>query len=217
MFFAILRRVLGRLWWACHSYCLMTNHFHLLIETQDESLSAGMQRLNGEYAQSFNRRHGSVGHLFQDRFFSVMVEDEAHGLEVIRYIANNPVEAGLCREPEDWRWSSHAAALGRRRAPDFLTSSWVLGQRSPARDCGSSCVIETPYGVRPCKDAETRRANWLTPTPATVRPPSASPTRFVVVHVRQTLQHAGTAGPYSAARFAIGARRTDTRSSTLSL
>jgi len=128
MFLAILRRVLGRLWWACHSYCLMTNHFHLLIETQDESLSAGMQRLNGEYAQSFNRRHGSVGHLFRDRFFSVMVEDEAHGLEVIRYIANNPVEAGLCRDAEDWPWSSHPAALGRRRAPDFLTSSWVLGQ-----------------------------------------------------------------------------------------
>jgi putative transposase len=128
MFFAIFRRVLGRLWWACHSYCLMSNHFHLLVETQDQSLSAGMQRLNGEYAQSFNRRHGSVGHLFQDRFHSVMVKDEAHGLEVIRYIAQNPVEAGLCRVAEDWPWSSHAAALGLCRPPDFLTTSWVLGQ-----------------------------------------------------------------------------------------
>jgi putative transposase len=128
MFTAIFRRVLGRLWWACHSYCLMTNHFHLLVETQDESLSAGMQLLNGEYAQSFNRRHGSVGHLFQDRFFSAMVRDEAHGLEVIRYIAQNPVVAGLCRAAEDWPWSSHAAALGLCRPPDFLTTSWVLGQ-----------------------------------------------------------------------------------------
>lgn len=127
MFFAIFRRVLGRLWWACHSYCLMTNHFHLLIETHDESLSAGMQRLNGEYAQSFNRRHGFIGHLFQDRFYSVMVKDESHGLEAIRYIAQNPVEAGLCRDPEDWPWSSHAATLGRRGTPDFLTTAWVLG------------------------------------------------------------------------------------------
>jgi putative transposase len=128
MFFAILGRVAGRLWWACHSFCLMTNHFHLLVETQDESLSAGMQRLNGEYAQSFNRLHGSVGHLFQDRFYSVMVEEQSHALEVIRYIAQNPVEAGLCRAPEEWLWSSHAAALGYRPTPDFLTTSWVLEQ-----------------------------------------------------------------------------------------
>ena len=134
MFLAILSRVVGRLWWGCHAFCLMTNHFHLLIETQDESLSAGMQRLNGEYAQSFNRRHGSVGHLFQDRFYSVMVEKEAHALELIRYVALNPVAAGLCRAPEDWFWSSHAAALGHRRRPDFLTTSWVLGQFSDDLD-----------------------------------------------------------------------------------
>jgi putative transposase len=127
MFFAILARVLGRVWWACHSFCLMTTHFHLLIETQDESLSFGMQRLNGEYAQSFNRRHGSIGHLFQDRFSSVMVARQSHALEVVRYIARNPVRAGLCNAPEDWIWSSHAATLGRRRAPTFLTTSWVLG------------------------------------------------------------------------------------------
>jgi putative transposase len=126
MFFAILSRVLGRAWWACHSFCLMTTHFHLLVQTHDESLSFGMQRLNGEYAQSFNRRHGSSGHLFQDRFFSEMVVTQSHGLEVVRYIARNPVRAGLCDAPEDWKWSSHAATLGRRRPPPFLTTSWVL-------------------------------------------------------------------------------------------
>src|SRR5688572_11261221 len=77
-FLTMVSRVTERHWWACHSFCLMTNHFHLLVETQDESLSAGMQRLNGNYAQMFNRRHGTIGHLFQDRFFSVPLTRQAH-------------------------------------------------------------------------------------------------------------------------------------------
>lgn len=127
MYYAIFNRVIGRFWWACHSFCLLTTHVHLFLQTQDGSLSSGMQRLNSEYAQSFNRRHGSVGHLFQDRFFSVIVETDSHAMDVVRYIAQNPVEAGLCRSPEDWLWSSHGHALGYRRSPGFLTSSWVLG------------------------------------------------------------------------------------------
>lgn len=126
-FLTMVGRVTERHWWACHSFCLMTNHFHLLLQTQDESLSAGMQRLNGDFAQTFNRRHGTIGHLFQDRFFSVPVTRQAHALWVIRYIAQNPVEAGIARTPEGWRWSSYGATLGLRRAPSFLVTSWVLG------------------------------------------------------------------------------------------
>lgn len=113
--------------WRCHLFCLMSNHYHLLIETRDESLPDGMQRLNLATAQSFNRRHGSIGHLFQGPYGSVPVTRSGHALHLIRYIALNPVEAGLCRAPEEWPWSSYAATLGLRKAPSFLTDGWVLG------------------------------------------------------------------------------------------
>jgi hypothetical protein len=104
----------------------MTTHFHLLIETRDESLPNGMQWLNSAHAQSFNRRYGTIGHVFQGRYASVPVTRDAHALWVVRYLARNPVEGGLAASPESWPWSSHGAALGLRRAPQFLTSSWVL-------------------------------------------------------------------------------------------
>lgn len=126
-FLATLAPVIARYAWTCHSFCLMTNHFHLLVETADESLPDGMHRLNSAHAQSFNRRYGTVGHVFQGRYYSVLVTTQGHALLLIRYIARNPVEAGMCRTPEEWPWSSHGAALGLRRAPSFLTSSWVLG------------------------------------------------------------------------------------------
>jgi hypothetical protein len=127
----------------------MTNHFHLLWETHDESLSAGMQRLNGEYAQGFNRRHGSVGHVFQDRFFSKPVVTDAHALEAIRYIARNPVEAGLARTPEEWPWSSHGAALGLRRPPTFLESGWTLSLFADDVPTAARRLRDFVNGVRP--------------------------------------------------------------------
>lgn len=105
----------------------MTNHYHVLVETPDYSLPNGMHRLNLSYAQSFNRRHKTTGHVFEAPYHSVPVTRDSHALLAIRYIARNPVEAGLCRSPEEWPWSSHPAALGLRRAPSFLTSAWVLG------------------------------------------------------------------------------------------
>ena len=90
----IFQNVVERLEWRCHTYCLMTNHFHLLIETPRADVSAGMQRLNGIYAQWFNWRHGFEGHLFDRRFGSVLVEGHAHLLELTRYIVLNPVRAG---------------------------------------------------------------------------------------------------------------------------
>jgi putative transposase len=105
--------------WQCLSYCLMGNHVHLLVETPKPTLSTGVQRLHGEYAQAFNRRHKRVGHLFEGRFHWEVVQDQPHFWNVLRYIAQNPVEAGLCRSPEAWEWSSHAAILAGA-APPFL-------------------------------------------------------------------------------------------------
>jgi REP element-mobilizing transposase RayT len=105
--FLILRdRVVRKYGWRMIAWCLMTNHFHLLIETPTPTLSAGMHRLNSEYANYFNERHRVDGHLFDRRFGSRIVETEDQLADTLRYIAFNPVKAGLCARPRDWSWSS---------------------------------------------------------------------------------------------------------------
>ena len=98
--------VFKRWGWRLHAYCLMTNHFHLLVETPEPNLSSGMQRLKSGYAAYFNERHSLVGHLFQQRFDSRLIESEEHFSETLRYIALNPVRAGLCEHPAQWPWST---------------------------------------------------------------------------------------------------------------
>jgi putative transposase len=88
----------------------MTNHFHLLVETTDPNLSTGMQRLKSEYATYFNDRFAQVGHLFQQRFGSRLIETEEYYVEALRYIAFNPVRAGLCEHPAEWPWSSFSGS-----------------------------------------------------------------------------------------------------------
>lgn len=120
-FLELLADAIEQFAWVCHAYCLMTNHYHLLIETPHADISIGMQFLNGQYAQAFNRRHGYEGHLFERRFAAEVIESDWHLLEVCRYIVLNPVRAGLCRHPADWRWSSYRATVKRARRPRFLS------------------------------------------------------------------------------------------------
>jgi len=127
-FLVILSDAVNRCSWICHAYCLMGNHYHLLIETPDANLSRGMQFLNGVYTQRFNRRHQRVGHLLQGRFKSILVEKESHLLELARYIVLNPVRAKMVRGVRDWPWSSYRATSGQVAVPDFLTISWILSQ-----------------------------------------------------------------------------------------
>lgn len=107
----MLGRVTSWFSWRCLAYCLMSNHMHLLIETPVPNLARGMQRLHGDYAQAFNRRHARTGHVFERRYDAVGVTADAQLWVTVRYIVENPVKAGLCERPEDWPWSSHAATL----------------------------------------------------------------------------------------------------------
>jgi REP-associated tyrosine transposase len=91
--------------WTLHAYCLLPNHYHLIVEASQSDLTTGMQRLNGGHAQRFNRRYDRVGHVFQNRFSSYVIESEEHFLQALAYVRANPVTAGLCRRPGDWRWS----------------------------------------------------------------------------------------------------------------
>jgi len=125
-FLQLLEQVVELLGWRCHAYCLMTNHYHLLVQTLEADISQGMQRLNGAYAKWFNWRHGYEGHLFERRFHDELVEGHAHLLELTRYIVLNPVRAGIVGTAGRWRWSSYDATIGKRPQPAFLTTSWVL-------------------------------------------------------------------------------------------
>lgn len=124
-FLGLVELAVARFGWRCWGYCLMTNHFHLLVDMEKPVLSAGMHWLNTCYAQWFNRRYGFKGHLFEERFHSVFVESEAHLLELSRYLALNPVRAGLCRHPGSWPWSSYRATVGRG-STNFLSAEPLL-------------------------------------------------------------------------------------------
>jgi REP element-mobilizing transposase RayT len=127
-FLATLATVVRKHRWLCHGYCLMDNHYHLLLETPEGNLASGMRQLNGLYTQTFNRRHGRVGHLLQGRYKAILVERDSYLLELCRYIVLNPVRCGAVEVPESLLWSSFAATAGLRPAPDFLTVDWILAQ-----------------------------------------------------------------------------------------
>jgi REP element-mobilizing transposase RayT len=128
LFLSLLEDVKERYNWLWYGYCLMSNHYHLLIETPDGNLSIGMRHLNGVYTQNFNKRHQRTGHIFQGRFKAILVQKESYLLEVYRYVVLNPVRAGLVSYPEEWKWSSYLATMGMVEKPKFLCSDWILAQ-----------------------------------------------------------------------------------------
>jgi putative transposase len=126
-YLALLASAVSRHGWRCLQFCLMSNHVHLLLETPEPNLGAGMQRMHGDYGRVFNRRHGRAGHVFQGRYGSVLIDDDAQLWTVAAYIAANPVDAGLCRAPQDWPWSSDRAVSGAEEAPPWLDVERLLG------------------------------------------------------------------------------------------
>lgn len=128
LFLKVLEQTVERYHWLCHAYCLMSNHYHLLIETPEPNLSRGMRHLNGVYTQAFHRAHRRMGHIFQGRFKAILIEKESHLLEVARYIVLNPVRAGMAKHPGDWPWSSYRATVGEAQSLPFLSLDWLLEQ-----------------------------------------------------------------------------------------
>jgi putative transposase len=111
-FLSMLASALGRFAFRCHAYCLLWNHFHLLIEAGVHPIWRLMQQLNSRYCQSFNRVHNRVGHVVQGRYKSPLIDNDVYFLRAVRYIVRNPVAAGLVTRPEDWIWSSYRATAG---------------------------------------------------------------------------------------------------------
>jgi putative transposase len=125
-FLFILALVVKRFNWLCHAYCLMDNHYHLLIETPDGNLSQGMRQLNGVYTQKYNWRHSKTGHVFQGRYKAILVDKDNYLLELCRYVVLNPVRANMVKKPEEWKWSSYKATANLKTIPEYLMIDWIL-------------------------------------------------------------------------------------------
>ncbi len=152
---AVLGEACERFGWRVHAWCLMTNHYHLLLETPQGQLAAGMRHLNGVWSQSFNRRHRRVGHVFQGRYKAIMVERESYLLELSRYVVLNPVRAGMVVDAADYPWSSHAAMLARSdlfppaAQPAWLETDVVLKQFGATRRKAVAAYVDfVRAGVR---------------------------------------------------------------------
>ena len=153
-FLGALRRASNARAWSCLAYCLMGNHFHLMIRAHERAVSPGMRDLLGGYSRYFNRRHDREGHLFKARFHDVHVARDAQAMAVVRYIALNPVRAGLTDRPEDWPWSSYAAMLGPAGVSDHVVDEHAL-----------FALFTTAGASRPERGADLsdRLAEWEVP------------------------------------------------------
>lgn len=142
IFIEHLARVVEQYDWILYAYCLMGNHYHLLVRTPKANLSRGMRQLNGVYAQRFNARHERIGHLFQGRFKAILIKDETRLLTVARYIVLNPVRAKLVERPEDWKWSSYRSTLEVGRRVSFIDTNWLLSSFSEDKEIASKQYVE---------------------------------------------------------------------------
>ncbi len=125
-FLEILVETVFRFKWLCHSYCLLEDHYHLILETPQGNLSKGMRQINGLYTQSFNRKYRRQGPLFGERFKSIIIEKARYLLPLHRHMMLNPVRVNLTRDPERWPWSSYLPNIIRGYRPAFLITQWIL-------------------------------------------------------------------------------------------
>jgi REP-associated tyrosine transposase len=141
LFLALLRRTLHRFHWRCQAYCLMGNHFHVIVQTDEPTLSTGMHWLNTAYARTFNKRHGFEGHLFDRRFSSTLVESSAQLMLTARYVELNPVRAGVVQQPDEWPWSSFRFHAGGAQS-SLLDGAWLLDLFGRDRAKASAAYVE---------------------------------------------------------------------------
>lgn len=148
-FVAVLSQVVRRFEWQLYAYCLMGNHYHLLVETPHPNLSRGMRQLNGVYTQTFNRRHAQPGHVFQGRYKAVLVEREKFFLEIARHIVLNPIRFDAQMKLANYQWSSYLATSGFTSNPSWLNSGEILSRLSASRNSAQQRYIEfVDVGIR---------------------------------------------------------------------
>jgi len=137
-FLGLLERQHDRRGWNVLAYCLMTNHYHLLVHTPSPNLSRGMRDINGIYTQGFNRRHNKVGHLLQGRYAAHVVDKDTYLMELSRYVVLNPVRARMVSGPRQYVWSSYRATIGLVTPPGWLDVEQMLAQFAKRRSTAIS-------------------------------------------------------------------------------
>jgi REP element-mobilizing transposase RayT len=137
-----IARMVGKRVWRCEAFCLMTTHYHLLLEVPDDTLQRGMHWLNGTYAQQFNRIHTRWGHLAGARYTLIPIESLRQLRHVFKYIARNPVEAGMCEQPQDYVWSSYRGTAGYDDGLPFVDDSQLLSYYGPDRGAAQQRLRE---------------------------------------------------------------------------
>jgi putative transposase len=153
---SMLAKACKRFHFVVHSFCQMGNHYHLLIETMDGELAAGMRQFNGAYSQYFNRRHDLVGHVLQGRYKAILVQKESYLLELSRYVVLNPLRAGIVASLHDWIWSSYPYFMRTEGKPSWLETDWLLGQfgtdRAAARQAFHAFILDGRGLLSPLRD-----------------------------------------------------------------
>jgi REP element-mobilizing transposase RayT len=160
-FLGIMGDVVSKFGWRICTYCLMGNHYHLLLETPQPNLSQGMRELDLQYTRRYNWRYEHSGHVFQDRYWSGLVVNDNYLIDAASYLLLNPVRARLVLSPEEWRWSSCAAMAGLVPLPSWLDMNWLpIDYRSAPGDPSGpflSYVRESVGKPRPANLAKQRR------------------------------------------------------------
>jgi REP element-mobilizing transposase RayT len=173
LFIAELGRVATKYDWEVWSWCLMTNHFHVVARTPEGALSLGMQELNGNHGRRTNHRHSRSGHLVENRFFSVAVDSDAYAVSSNIYVVRNPVKAGLCMTPADWSACSYRATVGLEPAPRWLAVDAVLGLFGKDRERAVRAYRDYVHsGQLPVSDTIEQLSRYEPP------PPQAPPRRL---------------------------------------
>jgi len=163
LFLLILNRVARKYGWLFYAYCLMGNHYHLVMQISKSGISRGMCELNTAYAATYNVRHGRMNHLFGRRFWSELITTDAYLLEACRYVLQNPVRAGICARCDDWEWSSYRATIGLVRPIPYLAVDSVLAHFSP----GAADVepfVEYCSRIVPKRRARPGTVRWQPPS-----------------------------------------------------
>lgn len=157
-FLHILSSVLERFNWACYAYCLMGNHYHLVVETRESNLSRGMKHLNGVYTQAFNATNQRTGHVFEGRYKAILVDKERYFLEVCRYVVLNSVRAGIAAHPADWKWSSY---IETSRGTENILSNIISSDEVVSRfDTGTGMADAVKRYTGFVMDGVNRPAIW---------------------------------------------------------
>lgn len=158
-FIELLEREIAQHKWLCHAYCLLEDHYHLVIETPEANLGRGMGRLNMAYSQWFGRKHDQRGHLFHGRYKSIILQKERHLLEVCRHVVLNPVRLQAVNRADHWKWSSYRPFAFEEREPNWLYREWLLGQfGSGCSDPASAWRDYVEEGLRAPSPWENLRA-----------------------------------------------------------